>query len=265
MKPKITLSLALCYLFFNFCSAQGKLNRAKEDLSSTSSSSTRSERSWNAENQRNDSVGFFDGVFIEIAYQATIGILFGNMETRYLYAYPYANGSHGEYAFPDEDALLKRSQLLLSNTFFASGKEFYGNDITLNFRFIPLLGIEANHLHFFESTPNEDLGVSSLMLNYYRVREKYVTAFWGVGASYIGSGVDETGFTYQLGVEVFFNKPFSIDALWKQTLINDTSVDAFTLHANYYVRRFSFHGGYNHYQLGSVSINSLGLGVDYRF
>ncbi|WP_046745198.1 hypothetical protein [Kordia zhangzhouensis] len=265
MKPKITLSFALCYLFFNFCAAQGKLNRAKEDLSGSSSSDTRSERSWNDDSDGNDSVGFFDDVFIEIAYHATVGIFFGNMETRYFYQYPYANGSHGEYAFLEEDGALKRSQLLISNTVFASGKEFYGNDIKVNFRVLPILGLEANHLHFFESRPDSELGISSFMLNFYRVREKYVTAFWGVGASYVGNGVDETGFAYQVGLEVFLNAPFSISSLWKQSLINNSSVDEFTLQAKYYMKRFAIHGGYRHYQLGSVTVNALGVGGEYRF
>ncbi|KAB8154021.1 hypothetical protein EZY14_006170 [Kordia sp. TARA_039_SRF] len=266
MKPKMTLSLLLCCLLFNLSHAQGKLNRAKEDLSGNSNSSSSSSARWsNNDDFGNDGVGFFDSVFIEIAYHATIGILFGEMETRYFYDYPYADGSHGEYAFGDENVPLKRSQFTISNTFFTSGNEFYGNDIRLNFRFVPLVGVEVNHLHFFEETPKNDLGATSFMLNYYRVREKYVTAFWGVGASYVGSGVDETGFVYQIGVEVFLKKPYSLSALWKQTLINNSSIDEFKLQARYHLKRFAIHGGFNHYQLGSVNINALGLGVDYRF
>lgn len=266
MKLKSILTLLFSFLILQVHYAQGKLNRAKEDLSGNSSSSS-SSSSRNSQNDDwgDDSVGFFDAVFIDIAYQATIGVLFGNMESRYFFEYPYSDGSHGEYAFPDEDVPLKKGQFIISNTVFASGKEFYGNDIKLNYRFTPLVGIEANHLHFFESTPKNNLGTTSFMLNYYRIRETYVTAFWGVGATYIGNGVDETGFTYQVGVDVFLKKPYSISALWKQSLINGTSVDEFKLHARYHAKRLSVHGGYNHYKLGSVSINALGVGVDYRF
>ncbi|AXG68004.1 hypothetical protein KORDIASMS9_00188 [Kordia sp. SMS9] len=271
MKSKIVASLLVCCFVISASHAQGKLNRAKNDLSGTSSSSSSNSNSNRSTNNNDDDwgdgVGFFDGVFIEIAYHATIGIFFGEMESRYFYEYPYSDGSHGEYAYGDEDESipLKRSQFIVSNTFFTSGKEFYGNDIKLNFRFVPLVGIEANHLHFFEDRPKNNLGATSVMINYYRVREQYVTAFWGVGATHVGNGVDETGFAYQVGVEVFLKKPYSLSALWKQSLINDSSIDEFKLHARYHLKRLSIHGGYNHYQLGSVSINALGFGVDYRF
>jgi len=270
MKLKIILSLCLCCFVLSVSQAQGKLNRAKNDLSGSSSSSSSSSSSNSNRNNTNDDdwgdgAGFFDGVFIEIAYQVTIGVLFGDMERRYFYEYPYSDGSHGEYAFGDENLPLKRSQLTISNTFFASGNEFYGNDIKLNFRFVHLLGIEVNHLHFFEDRPKNNLGATSIMLNFYRVREQFVTAYWGVGVTHIGNGVDETGFTYQVGVDVFLRKPYSFSVLWKQSLINNSTVDEFKLHVRRHLKRFSIHGGYNRYQLGSVRINSLGVGVDYRF
>jgi hypothetical protein len=267
MKLKITLTLLFCCFIFNINYAQGKLNRAKSDLSGSSSSSSSSSRSNNNHDGDDwgNGAGFFDGVFIEIAYQATIGVLVGNMESRSFFEYPYSDGSHGEYAFPDEDVPLKNNQLIISNTAFASGKEFFGNDIKLNFRFIPLAGIEVSHLHFFENTPKNNLGLTSIMFNYYRVRETYVTAFWGAGITHIGNGVDETGFTYQVGVDVYLKKPYSLSALWKQSLINNTTVDELKLHIRRHLKRFSIHGGFNYYKLGSVNINALGVGVDYRF
>jgi len=266
MKSKITLLTILFCLFFSVSNAQGKLNKAKDDLSGNSSSTTSTSRSSNTDDfGGNDDFGYFDSVFIEIAYHATIGILFGEMESRYFYEYPYSDGSHGEYSLFTQDVPLKRSQFIISNTVFASGKEFYGNDFKLNYRFIPLLGVEVSHLHFFEQTPKVDLGVSSFMINYYRIREKNVTGYWGVGATHVGNGVDETGFAYQIGLDIYLNKPFSFGTSWKQSLINDSSVDEFKLVVRHHRKRFSFHGGFHHYTLGSVNINSMGIGVDYRF
>ncbi|EDP97667.1 hypothetical protein U8527_04940 [Kordia algicida OT-1] len=266
MKSKITFAVAFLLFTYNFSQAQGKLNRAKEDLSGSSSNSNSSSRSsWSDDADGNDGIGYFDSVFVEIAYQATLGILFGEMQPRYFFEYPYSDGLHGEYAFPGEDVPLKRSQLIISNTFFASGKEFYGNDLKLNFRFIPIFGVEASHLHFFEQDPKVELGVSSFMLNYYRVREQNVTAYWGVGITHVGNGVDDTGFAYQVGVDVYLNKPISLGASWKQSLINDSSIDEFKLLARYHMKRLSLHGGFHNYKLGSVSINAMGFGVDYRF
>ncbi|MBC8755674.1 hypothetical protein H2O64_13430 [Kordia sp. YSTF-M3] len=267
MKSKITLSILLCCLAFSVANAQGKLNKAKDDLSgsSSSTSSSSSSRNNNRGGGNDDDPGYFDSVFVEIAYHVTIGILLGEMEPRYFYEYPYSDGSHGEYSLFTQDYPLKRSQFMISNTVFASGKEFYGNDFKLNFRFIPLVGVEVSHLHFFEQTPKVELGVSSFMVNYYRIREKNVTGYWGVGATHVGNGVDETGLAYQVGVDIYLNKPFSFGISWKQSLINESSVDEFKLLARYHRKRFSFHGGFNHYQLGSVNINAMGIGLDYRF
>ncbi|MFK7746830.1 MAG: hypothetical protein AB8B65_00430 [Kordia sp.] len=269
MKSKITLACLLICFTYTFSNAQGKLNRAKEDLSENkNSSSNESSNSSNTSfSDEDEGPSSLDNLFVEIAFYATLGIVFGEAQSRYFFEYPYSDGSHGEYAYGDEDESipLKRSQLIISNTVFASGKEFYGNDIKLNFRFAPLVGVEVNHLHFFEQEPKNELGISSFMVNYYRVREQYVTAFWGIGASHVGNGVDDTGLAYQLGIDVYLKKPISISALWKQSLINDATIDELKLQVRYHLKRFSVHGGYNHYKLGSVSINALGAGVDYRF
>ncbi|WP_430411910.1 hypothetical protein [Kordia sp.] len=263
MKPKITLFLLLCCFACALTNAQGKLNRAKNDLSnSNSNSSSSSIRS--SDNDYDDNASYFDGVFIELAYYISYGVLFGDMESRYFYTHPYSDGSHGEYAFPDENVPLKRSQFIISNTFFASGKQFYGNDFELNYRFMPLLGVEANHLYFFEKDPKVELGVTSFMINYYRVREKHVTGYWGIGVSHVGNGVDETGFAYQVGVDVYLNKPYSFGISWKQSLINASSVDEFKVLVHRHLKRFSIHGGFNHYKLGSVTINAVAFGLNYR-
>ncbi|WP_298422083.1 hypothetical protein [uncultured Kordia sp.] len=267
MNPKITLLLLLCCFTCALTNAQGKLNKAKEELSSgsSSSSSSSSDSSNSSNSWDDDENNHFEQILNDIIDQIVFGILFGDMEQKYFYDYPYANGSHGEYALPEENASLKSMKLMLSNTFFASGKEFYGNDVKLNFRFMRLLGVEVNHLHFFEKIPKSELGINSLMLNYYRVREKMVTAFWGVGVSHVIHGVDKIGFTYQVGIDVYLKKPFSLSTLWKQSFINNSSVNEFKLHARYHLNRFSVHGGFNRYKLGSVEINSMGIGFDYRF
>lgn len=265
MKPKITLFLLLCSFACALTNAQGKLNKAKEDLSRKKSNSSSSSSSSRNSNDDYDDEDNLDNVFVELAFYISYGVLFGEMESRYFYKYPYAEGSHGEYAFPEENVPLKRSQFMISNTFFASGKEFYGNDTKINFRFLRLLAIEANHLHFFEEDPKGELSINSVMINYYRVREKYVTGYWGIGISHVGNEVDEAGFAYQLGLDVYLNKPYSLGVSWKQSLINDSTVDEFKILVRCHLKRVSIHGGYHHYKLGSVTINAVGAGLDFRF
>jgi hypothetical protein len=110
-------------------------------------------------------------------------------------AYPYFDGENGEYNYPEVSVpRIKKSSLIISNTLTVQSGTF-GNDLRMNYRFLPILGLEANHLHLFDRLDeNSNLGISSFMLNFYRIRERRVTGYWGLGATYAGSDVNIMGF-----------------------------------------------------------------------
>lgn len=261
---KLLCMLVLCS--FSFCAvAQGKLNQAKSDLSSKSSSRS-SSSSDSRSSADDDDEGIFDSFFTEFFFYLSYGTLFGEMESRNLTSYPYASGTFGEYhAYEDVNTAAKRSQFIISNTVVWHESNFYGNDLQLNYRMTPLLGIQASHLHFFErGLDNTDLGMSSLMLNYYRIREKHVTGYWGIGGTYLGSGIDDFGFSYQVGLDIYPVKPFSIGLLWKQTFVNSSAVDEFSILGKYHMKKTAIQAGFKYYELGTVSLPSAALGVEFR-
>ena len=264
-----TTSIFLFLLLIATCVfAQGKLDRAKSDLSDQPSSESRSTNGSGSDGDASsESIGeaLIGGLVVDILYFSTIGILIGDAEPRSFYDFPYAEGQHGEYITPDLEPRGKSGKLMLSNT-VAVQPDIIGNDFKLNYRFIPLLGLEANHLHFIDMIGEEaDLGLSSLMLNYYRIREKNVTGFWGIGATYAGSGVNTLGFSYNVGMDIYVGKPISLELYWKQSFFNESAINELRALLRYHIQKLDFHGGYINYKIGDERFPCAAVGIGYRF
>lgn len=260
-----TAAITLLILFTTtFTIAQSKLGRAKNDLSGTSSKQSYTTNS-DSQSSSEDGNGLVEGIVIETLYFVTYGILIGDIQPRSFYAYPYAEGQHGEYYPIENHGPGIKGNLILSNTLaFQSGT--FANDLKLNYRFIPVLGLEANHLHFFDKLSEDtELGISSIMLNYFRIRERHVTGYWGLGATYVGNEVDTWGFSYNLGLDIYVAHPISLSVLWKQSFINESSINEFQGLVKYHLKRFSIHGGFIHYTIGEENFPSAAVGISYGF
>lgn len=245
--------------------AQGKLDKAKEGLSKSSSQESFSNSDDGNSNTHSGGNGILEGLVIEALYFVTYNTFIGEIQPRAFYPHPYAYGQHGEYHNLEMESYGKKSKLMISNT-VAVRSDMYGNDLKLNYRFIPVLGLEANHLHFFDNTvENIELGISSIMLNYYRIRENRVTGFWGLGATYVGSDVNTTGFSYNLGLDIYVSNPVSLGLFWKKSFINESSINEFRALGRYHINRFAIHGGFIHYNLGGEQFPSAALGIEFRY
>ena len=260
MKTSTIAILAL--LLTSSIFAQGKLEKAKSDLKGSSSDGA----SYSSDYSSSDGgESFVGGFFIDILALVTIDALIGEMQPRNFHSYPFADGSIGEYDYIENIPDGKRSKFMLSNTMaFQAGT--FSNDLRLNYRFIPILGIEANHLHFFDRLDEgSNLGISSAMLNYYRIRERSVTGYWGLGVTYVGSDVNTTGFAYNLGLDIYITNPVSLGIFWKQSFINDNSINEFRALARYHIQKIAIHGGFIHYKIGNEKFPSASIGLEYRF
>jgi hypothetical protein len=261
MKTTTTLVLIICALQSSF--AQGKLDRAKDDLKDPAPKSAYSSDSEGG-NDHDGGTTFLGGIMLDLFYFASYGALIGNVQPRSIASYPYADGVNGEYSFPEDVVVLKKSEFMVSNTLTLQSGTF-GNDFKLNYRFLPFLGVEANHLHFFDRLDeNSDLGISSILLNFYRIREKRVTGFWGLGATYVGSDVDKAGFVYNLGLDIYIANPVSVGILWKQSFINESSVNELRALVRYHMKKLAIHGGFIHYKIGEEGFPSAAIGIEYR-
>ncbi len=262
---------ALIFLFPFVFFSQGKLEKAKERLSEKNLTSSRiledsdensGKRGVRRHNNKNV---FFAEIIEDIAFYAFYGAIIGNTEYRALTPYPYYNNSKGEY--------LKLNENYAKNSLFKIGinQLFNSNtnalELSANYRVLPILGIEASHLNFSERSiqGKEYLDISSIMVNYYRIREQGVSLWWGVGASYVGNDVDTWGFSYNIGAEFFPFKPISLQIKHKQSFINYSKVNEFKLHLKYHLKNVGLFTGYHANSLGGENVNGPVFGAEYTF
>jgi hypothetical protein len=154
----------------------------------------------------------------------------------------------------------------------AGGSYFTGNSIHaieahVNYCFDPLLGLELSHRHFFESNlaGKDNLEVSSLRLNYYRIRERSVKGWWGMGATYVGNEVNTVGIAYQVGIEVYPVRPISLQASFKQSFINESNINELRFQLKYYRKKVAYYTGYHDYSIARIGISGFVLGVEVGF
>lgn len=272
MKRILLITLFIPCLLFS----QGKLEKAKESLSEKSSvnsdrsTTTRSGRSTRTSKNSNrnslDNDGFFTEFFMKLGFYAIYGSFVGDAESRGLTPYPYHKNTFGEYLKGDAIGLKSNIFKISANRHF--NKNINGLELNANYRVLPIFGLEASYIHFSERTiigRSDYLEISSLMANYYRIRENQISLWWGLGASYAGNEVKKVGFAYNIGTEIYPFKPISFHASWKQTFINNNSIDVCKTQVKYHIKEAAIFTGYHEFQLGNVKNAGFILGVEYTF
>lgn len=263
MKYKLLLLLFIPYLSFG----QSTLGKAKESLSKSSGNSnnveTRTSSSSNNDDDNDFFSNFFENAFLEVAYYSTLGIAFGGADYREMNPYPYYN-NHGEFTNNFNDHT-KRTSFKVGANYLVN--RIKGVELDAVFKPIPIAGLEVSHVNFSENTllSSESLNITSFSANYYRLRENYFSAWWGIGGTYVGNEVDTWGFNYNLGLDIYPVKPISLHLGWRQSFINDNTVDVFKSQVKYHIKRTALYTGYHNYKLGSETVSGLVLGVEFTF
>lgn len=248
--------------------SQGKLNNAKQNLSSSSSSSSSSTSS--SSKSGGSSGSSFDGGFAEIFAEIFLIMSYktalGDFEYRHFSPYPYYyDNVNGEYDFGLEKGD-KRNLLRIGGNYLI-GNIINSAEINVNYRFDPFVGVELSHHQFSEKVRDgrEHLNITSLFVNYYRLRERGISLWWGGGLTHVGNEVDEVGFGYTVGTEIYPFKPISFHASYKQSLINESNIGVLKLQAKYHQKKLAYYTGYHDISLGGVKASGLVLGIEYRF
>lgn len=161
------------YLFFVLCfswvigtQAQGKLNDAKSDLSSKSTSSKKvSSSSGSGGGSSSSSLGeaIFRDIFLELFFFVGKNTLFGNAEWTDLNIYPYYQDVPGEYisfkaldsvsskaGITDDSYAYKYSDLKVNVNYFTGGA-VNGIQGKVDFRMFYVLGLEGSYNYFYET------------------------------------------------------------------------------------------------------------------
>ena len=249
--------------------SQGKLDQAKENLSSRSSSSSSSSSSHLSEGESEDnssfknSMGqFFGELLVFITYKAA----FGNFEPRHFSPYPYYyDNVQGAYDFGLEKG--DKNSLLGVGVNYLAGNSINSAEANINYRFHPFVGVDLSHQHFFEEgrTGSDHLNITSLMANYYRLRERLYTVWWGIGMTYVGNEVNTYGIAYNIGLEFYPVKPISFHLSYKQSFINESHINVTKYQTKYHRRKMAFYIGYHDISIAEVKASGLVFGVEASF
>jgi hypothetical protein len=262
--------LFTCLLIPIISFSQTKLSTAKQKLSSNSSSSSTSSSSGSSSSSSSSDRTFgnlFADIFVEVFLIAGYEGLFGHLEYRHFAPYPYYyDNVNGEYDFGAVDG--DKRSLLKARVNYFSANSIQGVQANVTYRFLPVLGLELSHNNFFENNlvgNSDNLNTTSFLLNYYRIRERSVTGWWGIGATYVGNEVNTAGFVYAIGLEVYPCKPISLQASFQQSFINESNINELRFQLKYHRKKVAYYTGYHDYSIAGIGISGFVLGVEVGF
>ncbi|XMO88442.1 hypothetical protein AAFN75_09105 [Algibacter sp. AS12] len=270
------ITLFLITIIFSVSSySQGKIKEAEESLKKSKNTSSNSQTQTTYANNNSTSDGNFltdvvGGLFVQLFAYTAYGIAIESpFETThqasnaYLTKYPYKNTDKGNFSYNwDEDSEIFTTSI--STRYIFETNRLYGNHLNADMRFFKRMGLELDYLQLWENSPNfgkNALAIYTALAKYNRVRTERFNGYWGLGAAYIDGDVDALGFTYGLGAEWFFGKPFSLECNFNQVLVNDNTVNKFNGLLNYHRKQYKFIGGYEHLKIGNVGFSNVSLGV----
>ncbi len=276
----IFLLLIFSLLVCNSGIGQSTLEKAEKSLSKKKekNNSRGDSRSYtysdSSDSENNFIADTFGVLFLDIFLAATYGIIIETpFEQEYtgsqasLTKYPYHSGAKGNFSYEhgDDTTIFKTT---IADRYIVENGKIYGNQLMAEFWFAKRISLKANYLQLWEDNihfENNSLAMYQGLAKYHRIRTERFNAWWGLGATYVDGEVDETGFTYGLGAELFLVKPISIEADFMQTFINNETVNQFSTLMNYHIKRYKVSGGYEHLKLGieDFSMFSIGVGVSF--
>lgn len=279
-KKSIIAGLLICIISFQGFSQDGKLNKAKESLKSTSSSSntsssstSKSKRSSNSNDSDSIFGGFFAQIFIKLFAYSAYGVAIespfekeGRMHDAEIAHYPYELASQGNFIYTDS-INYNVTRFDVYNRFLVENKNLYGNNLGVDFRFLRRFSLNVDYVYFAEKVngKKDNFNMFSALLKYHRIRTQRFDVWFGLGATHVANNVNETGFTFGFGGELFIKKPISLLASHKWVSINNQSIRNTKLLLKYHIKNYRFSSGYEHYKLGVSKINTFSFGVEASF
>ncbi len=285
--PKLMLSRLLlittCVFISNLCISQSKLERAKESLKKQENSINASTK--NIGNNKNDEeeekslakqlfAETFGRLLVNIFAYTAYGILVeapfekdSPNSRAILTKQPYLNPSSGNYTYEwGNNSTIGRTAI--SSRYIFENSNLSGNHLNIDMRFYNRLAVEIDYLQLWENNPNfgyNTLAIYTGLVKYHRIRTKRFDGWWGIGASYVDGSVDDFGFSFGLGTEIFIGNPISLESNFNHTLINNSTLGKFNALINYYVKHYKFNGGYEYLKIGNQSFSTVSVGLGINF
>ncbi|WNH08326.1 hypothetical protein [Thalassobellus suaedae] len=265
------------FIFFIGISSygQGKIGRTEESLKKNEKTTKSSKSSISSNNSNNNLLtelvgGFFVQIFAYTVYGIAIESPFEvehQASNAHLSKHPYFNSKKGNYTYEwNQDTPVFRTSL--SAKYIMENSRLKGSHINMDMRFLKRFGLELNYLQLWENNPNfgnDNLAIYTALAKYHRVRTEKFNAWWGLSTSYVDGAVNELGFTYGLGAELFFTKPLSLETNFNQTFINSETINKFNGLINYHIKKHKLIMGYEHLKIGSQTFSTATVGIGVFF
>jgi len=181
--------------------------------------------------------------------------------------YPYNYSNKGNYTYNiEEDNSRFRTEI--KSRYLFGNRSLKGVHLTSSMRFLKRLELEMDYNQLWENSVNfgqDELAIYNMLLKYHRIRFEKIDFWWGVGVSHIAGDVNRYGFTYNLGSELFFVKPLSLEVSFNQTFVNTETVNKFNALLNCHIKRFKVIGGYEHLKIGTENFRMMTFGAGVFF
>lgn len=261
-------------------SQEGKLDKGKQSLKTTNSSSSTSKNSSKTSNSSTSDTSLFDDdvnpflqifgyIFAYTAYGVLIESPFekeGRMHSAEISNYAYQENHYGNFIYTDSTNY-NITRFDISNNFVIENRNLYGNNFGLNFKFLKRFALDVDYLYLTENVngTNDSFSLYAALLKYYRIRTQRFEAWFGLGIMRVGSDVDKNGFGLGFGAELFVAKPISIDFGHKWTNINQQEVNKTKVLLKYHLKNYQISSGYEHFKIGVSKINAFSFGVGASF
>jgi hypothetical protein len=279
MRYPITLFLLLLLSFSSILSYAQKLDESKDEIikgqksdnTSTSQFSSSGSGSSGSNCDTTQSLGelVFGGIAKGLFYVFKFSVIgspgFEEHLHNRLSKYPYYNFHSGNYESVDSGVVVKnRARIDLDYQFIYSDKNLTGNRYKCNLRPFQYFYLQAQYHQLSEYNNNNTYSALSLFnfnFCYDRLRFERFNLGWDLGICYISNNVNKGGFSAGLNAEAFVVRPFSIYVSQQWGSINHIAVDQFECSAKYYIKRYSFHLGYEHLKIGNPLYDYVSLGA----
>ena len=265
-----------------FITSQTTLKKGKSSLK-TSKSKTITRSAAKNSNASDDDDDLFEATglseaiglfFLKLTVGAVYGILVefptdpkSKHSNSSLTKYPYFENKKGGFNW-DNDDNFKPARLFISNQYLKNNTRIQGNYLKGEIQFSSRFSFVSDYLflkenNYFNATT--DYTHLSFLLNYYRVRSERFSLWYGLGARYFGSGINDVGFSYSLGTRLYIVKPISIEASYIGSIINQSPVDHFNTDVKYHIKNYTLSTGLSSFTIGSENFNTLNIGLGIYF
>ena len=183
--------------------------------------------------------------------------------------YPYHEGTGNYYNPKFGEGYIYVFRVDVKDKFLYHNNSLYGNHLDVKihpFRYF-YLTTDYYQLHERQKAAgtSDDLSLFYFNFAYDRIRFEHFNLGWTLGASYVGSDVNEAGFAYGLNAEFFLKKNISFQGSAKWSAVNGHPVNAYEVETRIHRKQFFITMGYEHLKIATPTYDFMTVGAGIYF